>query len=190
MNYIWCGMIIISIIVSIFTGRVEETINGAFEGAKSAVFTILSFAGIMCFWTGLLKIMEKSGISKKIEKFLKPIINILFPNAGDKAKEYIAMNISANLLGMGNAATPMGIKAMEALDKENDRPLYASKNMCMLVIINTASLQIIPTTIIALRSAAGSSNTFSVIIPIWISSLAALLAAVIPAKLILGRRKL
>ncbi len=190
MNYIWCGMIVISIIVSIFTGRVEETINGAFEGAKSSVFVVLSFAGVMCFWTGLMKIMEKSGISKKIEFILKPIINFLFPTAGKEAKGFIAMNISANLLGMGNAATPMGIKAMECLDKENKNPLYASKDMCMLVIINTASLQILPTTIIALRSAVGSTNPFSVILPIWISSFVALIAAVIPAKLLLGRKKL
>jgi spore maturation protein A len=190
MNYIWCGMILISIIISIFNGTVSETINGAFEGAKSAVFTILSFAGVMCFWTGIMKIAEKSGISQKVEKLLKPIINFLFPHTGDEAKKYIAMNMSANLLGMGNAATPMGIKAMHCLDMENKNPICASDNMCMLVILNTSSLQLIPTTIIALRVAATSSNPFSVILPIWISSLTALLTAVLLAKLYFGRSKL
>lgn len=190
MNYIWCGMIFISIIVSIFNGTVSETINGAFEGAKSAVFTVLSFAGVMCFWTGIMKIAEKSGLSRAVQKFLKPVINFLFKNAGDEAKQYISMNISANLLGMGNAATPMGIKAMQCLDRENKNPDYASDNMCMLVIINTASLQIIPTTIIALRTAAGSNNPFSVILPIWISSLTALITAVLLAKIYFGRKKL
>ena len=189
-NYIWCAMIIISIIVSIFNGTVSETIDAAFEGAKSAVFTVLSFAGVMCFWTGIMKIAEKSGLSQKIEKLLRPIINFLFPNSGDEAKNYIAMNMSANLLGMGNAATPMGIKAMSCLDRENANPLYASDNMCMLVVLNTTSIQLIPTTIIALRVAASSVDPFSIILPIWISSLTAVLSAVSLAKLYFGRKKL
>ena len=189
-NYIWCTMIIISIIVSIFNGTVSETIDAAFEGAKSAVFTVLSFAGVMCFWTGIMKIAEKSGLSQKIEKLLRPIINFLFPNSGDEAKNYIAMNMSANLLGMGNAATPMGIKAMSCLDRENANPLYASDNMCMLVVLNTTSIQLIPTTIIALRVAASSADPFSIILPIWISSLTAVLSAVSLAKLYFGRKKL
>ncbi|MCC8160255.1 MAG: hypothetical protein LIO53_02890 [Oscillospiraceae bacterium] len=189
MNYIWCAMIIISIIVSVINGTVNETINSAFEGAQSAVFTVFSFAGVMCFWTGIMKIAEKSGLSQKTEKLLRPIINFLFPNAGGEAKKYIAMNMSANLLGMGNAATPMGIKAMTALDKENGNPLYASDNMCMLVVLNTTSIQLIPTTIIALRVAAGSKDPFSIILPIWISSLTAVFAAVFLAKLYFGRRK-
>lgn len=188
-NYIWCAMIIISIIVSIFNGTVSETIDAAFEGAKSAVFTVLSFAGVMCFWTGIMKIAEKSGLSQKIEKLLRPIINFLFPNSGDEAKNYIAMNMSANLLGMGNAATPMGIKAMSCLDRENANPLYASDNMCMLVVLNTTSIQLIPTTIIALRVAASSADPFSIILPIWISSLTAVLSAVSLAKLYFGRKK-
>lgn len=190
MNYIWCGMIVISIVVSIFTGTVSETVNGAFEGAKNAVFTVLSFAGVMCFWTGLLKVTEKSGLSQKIEKLLKPLIRFLFPRAGEESKKYIAMNMTANLLGMGNAATPMGIKAMQNLDKENKRPEYASDDMCMLVVLNTTSLQLIPTTIISLRVAAGSENPFSVVLPIWISALCAVIAAVTCAKLYFGRKKL
>lgn len=190
MNYIWCGMIIISIIVSVFTGTVQETVNGAFEGAKSAVFTVLSFAGVMCFWTGLLKVAEHSGLSQKVEKLLKPVINFLFPRAGKDAKKYIAMNMTANLLGMGNAATPMGIKAMQSLDAENPRPEYASDNMCMLVVLNTTSIQIVPTTIIALRVAAGSENPFSVVLPIWISSLIAVFTAVLCAKIWFRRQKL
>lgn len=189
MNYIWCGMVLVSIIVSLFNGTVGETINSAFEGAKESVFVVLSFAGVMCFWTGIMKIAEKSGLTEKIEKLLKPVITFLFPNAGSEAKKHIAMNMSANFLGMGNAATPMGIKAMQALDRENPRPLYASDNMCMLVVLNTTSLQLIPTTIIALRSAVGSQNPFSIIVPIWISSLTAVLTAVFCAKLYFNRRK-
>ena len=190
MNYIWCGMIVISIIVAIFNGTVDATMNAAFEGAASAVFTLLSFAGVMCFWTGVMKIAEKTGLSGKVEKLLRPVINFLFPRAGSEAKKYIAMNMSANLLGMGNAATPMGIKAMECLDRENKNPLYASDDMCMLVVLNTTSIQLIPTTIIALRVAAASADPFSIILPIWISSLTAVLVAVFLAKLYFGRKRL
>ncbi len=190
MNYIWCAMILFSIAAAAFNGTMEETVNAAFEGAKSAVNTALSFAGMMCFWTGIIKIAEKSGLSQKLEKLLKPVIGFLFPKAGKEAKKYIAMNMSANILGMGNAATPMGIKAMSELDKENTDPARASDNMCMLVIMNTASVQLIPTTIIALRAAAGSRDPFSVIAPIWISSLTAFLTAALSAKLYFGRKKL
>ncbi len=188
MNYIWCGLIIISLITAAVNGNMEVTINAAFDGAKAAVDTILALAGVMCFWTGIMKIAEKSGLSDKIEKLLRPLITFLFPNSSNEAKKYISMNMSANLLGMGNAATPMGIKAMQTLDKENPRPEYASDDMCMLVVLNTTSLQLIPTTIIALRTAANSANPFSVILPIWISSLAAVVAAVTAAKLWQRRR--
>lgn len=188
MNYIWCGLIIISLITAAVNGNMEVTINAAFDGAKAAVDTILALAGVMCFWTGIMKIAEKSGLSDKIEKLLRPLITFLFPNSSNEAKKYISMNMSANLLGMGNAATPMGIKAMQMLDKENPRPEYASDDMCMLVVLNTTSLQLIPTTIIALRTAANSANPFSVILPIWISSLTAVVAAVTVAKLWQRRR--
>ena len=188
MNYIWCGLIIISLITAAVNGNMEVTINAAFDGAKAAVDTILALTGVMCFWTGIMKIAEKSGLSDKIEKLLRPLITFLFPNSSNEAKKYISMNMSANLLGMGNAATPMGIKAMQMLDKENPRPEYASDDMCMLVVLNTTSLQLIPTTIIALRTAANSANPFSVILPIWISSLTAVVAAVTAAKLWQRRR--
>ena len=188
MNYIWCGLIIISLITAAVNGNMEVTINAAFDGAKAAVDTILALAGVMCFWTGIMKIAEKSGLSDKIEKLLRPLITFLFPNSSNEAKKFISMNMSANLLGMGNAATPMGIKAMQTLDKENPRPEYASDDMCMLVVLNTTSLQLIPTTIIALRTAANSANPFSVILPIWISSLTAVVAAVTVAKLWQRRR--
>ncbi|MBQ2670826.1 MAG: spore maturation protein [Clostridia bacterium] len=188
MNYIWCGLIIISLITAAVNGNMEVTINAAFDGAKAAGDTILALAGVMCFWTGIMKIAEKSGLSDKIEKLLRPLITFLFPNSSNEAKKFISMNMSANLLGMGNAATPMGIKAMQTLDKENPRPEYASDDMCMLVVLNTTSLQLIPTTIIALRTAANSANPFSVILPIWISSLTAVVAAVTVAKLWQRRR--
>ena len=182
MNYIWCAMIVVSLVVAAVNGTLGDTVNAAFDGAKESVFVVLSFAGVMCFWTGIMKIAEKSGLSAKVQRLLRPVISFLFPNAGEEAKNHIAMNMSANLLGMGNAATPAGIKAMRALDRENPRPEYASRNMCMLVIINTASIQIIPTTVIALRSAAGSSDPFSIVLPVWIASFTAAAVATLLAR--------
>lgn len=170
MNFIWSGMILISIISAILTGRVDETINAIFEGASTAVSTLISLAGAICFWTGIMKIAEKSGVSSAICKLISPAVKRLFPSASQKTREYISMNITANFLGMGNAATPMGILAAETLDAENHGYSVPSRDMCMLVTLNTTSLQILPTTILAMRSAAGSQNPMSVILPIWIVS--------------------
>lgn len=181
MNYIWCGMIILSLIVAAINGTLNETINAAFSGAQSSVETLLSFAGVMCFWTGMLKIAENSGVSNKVEKILSPVIKFLFPRANPEAKKYMSMNITANILGMGNAATPMGVKAMTALDKNNlsSRP---TDDMCMFIVLNTTSFQLIPTTILALRTAANSQNPFSVIAHIWITSAVSIIVAVTAVK--------
>lgn len=183
MNYIWSAMIIISVVSAVITGKVDETVNAVFEGASTAATTLISFAGVMCFWTGIMKIAEKSGISSFIMKLISPFVNFLFPGAGQKAKGYISMNMTANILGMGNAATPMGMLAAEELDRENSTPLVPSKNMCMLVVLNTTSFQLLPATIISLRAAAGSADPASVIVPIWLASAAAALVGIISVKL-------
>lgn len=192
MNYIWSGMIIISIITAVATGRVDETVNAVFEGASTSVATLISFAGAMCFWTGIMKIAEKSGISAIICKIISPIVNRLFPSCGKTAKQHISMNMTANLLGMGNAATPMGMLAAQELDRENKIPHIPSDAMCMLVVLNTTSFQLMPTTILALRSAAGSQNPMSVIAPIWFASAVAVTVGVLSVKLMCmkwGRNK-
>lgn len=176
-------MIIISLITAAATGKMDATLNAVFEGAQSAVSTMFSFAGAMCFWTGIMKIAEKSGISSIICRIISPIVTRLFPNSSEKAKEYISMNITANILGMGNAATPMGILAAQTLDTENPHPDTISKNMGMLLVLNTTSFQLVPTTIIALRAAAGSTNPASVIFPIWLVSAFAVCIGVLSVKL-------
>lgn len=183
MNYIWGGMILISIITSVFTGRIDVTVNSIFEGASTAVTTLISFAGAMCFWTGIMKIAEKTGISKTLCRIISPIINFLFPGCSQKAKSYISMNVTANILGMGNAATPMGMLASEELDRENNTPDHPSDPMCMLIVLNTTSFQLIPTTIIAMRAASGSVNPVSVIVPIWFASAVSVIIGVISVKL-------
>lgn len=184
MNYIWSGLILISLIISIFTGKLEATTAAAMNGAADAVTTCISLLGIMCLWTGLAKIAEKSGLVDVFAKIMRPLTKLLFPKLkkDSPALNAIVMNMVANLLGMGNAATPLGLKAMKELDKLNRSSPSASNEMCMFVVVNTASLQLIPTTLIALRQTFGSANPGIIIVPVWIVSICALTVGVLAAK--------
>lgn len=192
LNYIWGGMIVVSIIVSVFTGRAEETAAAAVSGADSAVQLCIGLLGIVCLWTGLAKIGEKSGLVKIIAKLFKPIMKIIFPKLDPESVTYgsIVLNITANLLGMGNAATPLGIKAMQELDRENKHRSFPSNEMCTLVIINTASIQLIPATIISLRQMYGSQASGEIILPVWIVSVCALIVGITVSEIMERRKRL
>lgn len=185
MNYIWGGMILLSLITSVFTGNVEATAAAAVSGAGDAVTLSVSLLGIMCLWTGISKIGEDGGLIRIIARGLRPILKFIFPKLDPNSKGFgaIVMNIVANLLGMGNAATPLGINAINQLDKESGHGDTATDNMCMFVVLNTASLQLIPTTLISLRQNYGSVNAGSIILPIWICELCALAVGITAAKL-------
>lgn len=184
MNYVWTVLMIITLAYASLTGKIEETLAAGLGGAKDSVTVLLSFAGIMCFWSGILKICEVCGASEKCEKLLSPIISRLFPKT--KAKSHITVNVVANLLGMGNAATPSGVTAMSEMDAENGGNAYPSQEMSRFAVMNTASLQLIPTTVIGILSASGDKNPYSIIPLIWISSSISLLFALI-AEAILYR---
>lgn len=190
LNYIWGSMVIISLITSLFTGRVEETAAAAVGGAASAVESCISLLGVMCLWTGIAKIGEKAGIISVFSKILRPITKIIFPRLKEDspALSAIIMNIVANLLGMGNAATPLGIKAINELDKINKGERKASDEMCMFVVLNTASIQLMPATVISLRQSFGSANPGEIILPVWVVSVCALFVGVSVAKLLERRR--
>lgn len=192
LNYIWGFMIVISIVVSLFTGKVEETAAGAAEGAAAAIESCISLLGIMCLWTGLAKIGEKAGLIRVFAKILRPITRLLFPrlDPNGKAVNSIVMNMVANLFGMGNAATPLGIKALGELNRLNGGRHTASDEMCMFVVVNTASIQLLPTTLISMRQAWGSASPGEVIVPVWIVSIIAVCAGVTVAKLFERRRRL
>ena len=185
MNYIWAGMILLSFITAAITGNLESTTAAALDGAKSAAEVCLSLLGIMALWTGVMKIGEVSGLIEKFALLLTPVTRILFPKLqkNSAALNAIVMNMVANILGMSNAATPLGLKAMVELDKLNGNSKIASDEMCMFVVINTASIQLIPSTLIALRVASGSANPGEIIVPIWIASVICLLVGVIAAKI-------
>ncbi|MFM1652771.1 nucleoside recognition domain-containing protein [Brevibacillus sp. B_LB10_24] len=165
LNLIWLGLILISIVVAAFNGRIEVISQASFEGAKTGVTVCFGLLSILVFWMGVMKIAEKSGLLHLLSKLLSPVVGRLFPDVpkGHPALGYIMSNMSANILGLGNAATPMGLKAMEELQKLNPDKTTASASMCTLLAINTASITLIPTTIIAIRMQYGSSQPVEIV---------------------------
>ncbi len=182
MNYIWGGIIIISIVFSMLNGNVEATVNAAFEGAQSGITTVLSFAGIMCLWSGLMEAAVQSGLCGMIKQLLKPVIALIFPKL-DKtsaAADYITLNVTGNLLGTGNGATPMGINAIRELSKTSKGRI--TEAMCVFTVMNTAAFQLMPTSIIALRASAGSMEPGEIVVPVWICSSVALFCGILFTK--------
>lgn len=189
LNIIWPLFIIISFIYAIFTGKIADVSNGIFESAESAVSLTITFFGTICLWNGIMQIAKKTSLMKKLTKLFSPLISFLFPELrkNSKAYEEISLNMVANLLGLGNASTPLGLKAMETLQKENDKKDTLSNSMAMFIVLNTASLQLIPTNVIAIRSSLGSSAPSSIIIPVWIATLVAAIVAIISTKILIKK---
>lgn len=189
LNIIWPLFIIISFIYAIFTGKIADVSNGIFESAESAVSLTVTFFGTICLWNGIMQIAKKTSLMKKLTKLFSPLISFLFPELrkNSKAYEEISLNMVANLLGLGNASTPLGLKAMETLQKENDKKDTLSNSMAMFIVLNTASLQLIPTNVIAIRSSLGSSAPSSIIIPVWIATLVAAIVAIISTKILIKK---
>lgn len=191
LNIIWPIFIIASFIYAILTGNVQSVNNSIFESTASAVSLSITFLGTICLWTGIMKIAQKTTFVTKLTTLLKPLINFLFPEMknNEKAKEEISMNIIANILGLGNAATPLGLKAMKTMQKENNKKDVISNSMAMFIVINTASLQLIPTTVIAIRSSLDSADPTKIIFPVWGATIAAAVAGVTATKLFIKLNK-
>lgn len=164
LNYIWAVMIFIGIIYGAVNGTMKEITEAALQSAGEAVSLCISMAGIMAFWVGLMEIAEKSGLIRRLTELLSPFISFMFPRIpeGHKAKAYISTNIIANILGLGWACTPAGLKAMEELrnleEERGNKTQYASNEMCTFLILNISSLQLIPVNMIAYRQQYGSVN--------------------------------
>ena len=187
LNIIWPVFIIISFGYAIVVGNLENVNKSIFDSAESAVELSIAFLGTMCLWNGLMKIVQETTLIDKLTKLLNPAMRFLFPELKktSKANKEMSMNIIANILGLGNAATPLGIRAMNELQKENDDKNILSNTMIMFIVLNTASLQLIPTTVIAIRTSLGSERPSAVIVPIWIATIvAAVTAVVVTMKLI------
>ncbi|MCC2254253.1 nucleoside recognition protein [Ruminococcus sp. CLA-AA-H200] len=177
LNYLWAGMILAGIIFGAFNGRIEEITTAALDSSREAVTLCITMIGVMAFWMGIMEIASRAGIIGMASKKLRPVIRFLFPNLpeGHKAEEHIAVNFIANFLGLGWAATPAGLKAMEELEKLKDirrkekvskmarKKGIASNEMCTFLIINISSLQLIPVNVIAYRSQYGSANPAGIV---------------------------
>ena len=170
MAWIWTGMAVLSILCGLATGRGDLVAAAAVEGAQAAVELCVSIAGMLCLWTGVMEIMRRSGLAEGLSRLLRPVLSALFPQvSGDRGvMDSISTNVSANLLGLGNAATPLGIEAVRRMERKS--PGTASDAMCMLVVCNTASIQLIPTTVASVRAAAGSSAPFDILPAVWLAS--------------------
>ncbi|MBQ2644506.1 spore maturation protein [bacterium] len=185
MNFIWAFLILISFVFGALNGKLDDVVNSILSGAESSITIAINICGVMVFWLGIMKIAEKSGIAEKISKVLRPFAKVLFKDASnnENAISNIAMNFSANALGLSNAATPMGIKAMEELQKINKDKSSASDSMCMLLAMNTAGFQLIPATVIAVLASVGFNNPTQIIVPTLLVTSFAFVTAIITAKI-------
>ena len=187
LNILWPLFLIISIFYAILSGNIENINNCIFESAENAVNLTLTLLGATCLWSGIMEIASKTDIIKYLSAILQPIIKKIFYNLDSNKKSYnnIIMNIIANILGLGNAATPLGLKAMGELQKENANKDELSDNMMILIVLNTASLQVIPTTVIAVRKSLGANNPTQIIFPVWIATVCAAVVGILVAKIII-----
>lgn len=176
----------ISFIYAALGGRMSELSESIFAKSTEAVELVISICGIMCFWCGLMRVAEKAGLLEKLSRALSAPIKLLFGGVkkGGKAAGLIAMNLAANVLGLGNASTPLGIAAMKAISEEENAGGYAAADMIMLAVLNTASLQIIPATAAALRSANGAAKPMDILPCVWIVTAYSLFIAVFSAKML------
>ena len=184
LNYLWAAMILIGIVVGILTGNLDKITPAALESAAEAVTVAITMLGIMAMWTGLMRVAENSGMILSISKKMGPLLRFLFPDipAKSKALTYISTNIIANVLGLGWAATPAGLKAMQELQKINPDKKTASKEMCMFLIINMSSLQIVTISVLAYRAQYNSASPSEIIGPGLLATLISTIFAVAYAK--------
>lgn len=189
LNIIWPLFIIVSLIYAICLGKINEVNLAIFDSVEQAVQLSIKLLGTMCLWNGIIKIAEKTSIMSKLKKMLRPVLRFLFPdiNENDKAYGEISMNMVANIMGLGNAATPLGLNAMKSMQKGNKDKKVLSNSMAIFIIINTASIQIIPTTVIAIRSSLGSSNPTKMILAVWLATLGAAISAIVLSKILIKR---
>lgn len=186
MNYIFYFLIVFSIIFGVINGKTQEVVNAILDGADISVKIALSLIGIMAFWLGIMRIAEKSGLVKWLAKLIKPVTKWIFNDVPpeNEAIGNIALSVSANALGLTNAATPIGLKVMQELQEINNNDKEtASDAMCMFLAMNTAGFQIIPATVIAVLVAVGSKNPTEIIIPTLIVTSFAFISAILLAKL-------
>ena len=188
MAWVWTGMVVLSLIFGLFTGRLDAVANAALEGASSAIDLSISMAGILCLWSGVMEVMNVCGLSAGLARAFRPVLRRLLPNASrdEETLAAVSANVSANLLGLGNAATPLGIRAARRMAR--DCGGIASNELCLLVVLNTASIQLLPATIASVRAAAGCRTPFDILPAVWLASILSVAAGLLTARLLSGWR--
>ena len=183
MTWVWTGMVVLSLVFGLATGNIDAVADAALEGASSAVELSLSMAGVLCLWSGVMEVMNTCGLSSGLARAFRPVLRRLLPEASRDSETLAAgsANVSANLLGLGNAATPLGLEAARKMSRKT--PGVASDGLCMLVVCNTASIQLIPTTVAAVRAGAGCAAPFDILPAVWLASAISVSVGILAAKL-------
>jgi spore maturation protein A len=186
LNYIWLAMIILAVILGGINGKIEDVTKSAIDSAGSSVTIAIGLIGVMALWLGIMKIAEDSGLIKLLAKAIAPIMRWLFPDvpSGHPAMGSMTMNIAANMLGLNNAATPLGLRAMEDLETLNKNPGIATNAMCTFLAINTAGVQLIPATMISIMASAGSKDPTAIIGTTIAATSAGVIAGVTAVKIL------
>ena len=182
MSVIWTAMAVLSVMCGLATGRGEQVAAAAVEGAGAAVELCLGIAGMLCLWMGVMEVMRRSGLADGLSRLLSPVLRLIFPKAARdrETMDCICANVSANLLGLGNAATPLGIQAARRMARGCSGT--ASDELCLLVVLNTASIQLLPATIASARSASGAQSPFDILPAVWLASALSVVVGVLTAK--------
>ncbi len=183
MAWIWTGMVVLSVVFGIANGSIGAVGSAAMDGAAAAVELCLKMAGIMCLWNGVMSIMKASGLMDGLSRLFRPLLSRLLPRACRDPETLAALsgNVSANLLGLGNAATPLGVQAACRMAKGCGG--WASDELCTLVVLNTASIQLLPTTVAGVRSALGAQNAFDILPAVWMASILSVITGLLAARL-------
>ncbi|MCI9402309.1 MAG: spore maturation protein A [Oscillospiraceae bacterium] len=183
MSVIWTGMVVLSVLYGLWAGNGPAVAAAAVEGAAAAVELCITMAGVMCLWMGVMEVMKRSGLAELLSRLLRPVLCRLYPDCkrDKETMDAISANVSANLLGLGNAATPLGIQAARRLAAKS--PGVASDSLCMLVVCNTASIQLIPTTVASVRLSAGCATPFDILPAVWLASAMSVAVGILAAKI-------
>lgn len=184
MTWLWTGMVALSVVFGAVTGNLGALGGAALEGARSAVELCVSLAGVMCLWTGVMEVMNRSGLSALLARAFRPLLKRLLPlsSRDEETLATVSANLSANMLGLGNAATPLGIRAAERMARGSEG--VASDELCLFLVLNTASIQLLPTTVASVRAALGCADPFDILPAVWLTSAVAVVVGVFAAKLL------
>ena len=183
MSYIWLFFLLASLACGVLTGQVSGISLAAMQGAQQGVSLCLSLAGALCLWSGVSRVMEKSGLTDRLSACLSPFLSRIFPEACRDAQacSYLCANFTANLLGLGSAATPMGVQCVRRMQTLSGNKTHASNEMCRLIVMNTASVQLLPTTVAALRASLGAAQPFEILPAVWLSSVCSVAVGLLAA---------